>query len=514
MLMQQLFDILRSASAWRIGLAALLFHGTALAVTLQDFGYQHMNVNGKLAIGTRPLLLIVANFAGETNSDGTAAPLPHDAAYYDNLVFNQAANPTVTGYFSAMSNGRFSWTRAGVVSLSLPQSAWDSTWPGPGGDPGHDQPYMSNIVYQAMLATNQFNFKAYDNGDHHITLDELGILIIGNDFTACRDTGVPVTSPDGTYDWGQGSDLRSCRIGTDKDTDTAFIVMNEEFEETLGTPDIYGDQKWNTSLTPQAAYICNENCFYSYYLDPWNRMSLGWCSPHIISMATGGVVTIPAAQAGDPTAPVILYDSAHGTNEYWILEYRTQTSPYGSGYDANVAAFAPSTNRYGLAVWHIQQNGNHDLVGTVKNDITGGVQQADWNEGPPNLKWGSPALWGSDSITPPLTWWNGDNTGMSLTPSATHLHVRPFSQGDGSITVEVLTAGVDWVDFNYSIFSPQLGTFANPYSTLTEGVSGLPYGTPTNTIYIKPGNSPETMTISKPMTITAVGGAATVGKTQ
>ena len=509
--MQKVSSVLASTVLWRTVLAMLVFCGTGSAATLQDFGYQHMNVNGKLAIGTRPLLLIVANFAGETNKQGVATPLPHDAAYYDDLVFNQSKYPSLNGYFSAMSNGRFSWTRDGVVSLNLPQNQWDSTWPGPGGDPGHDQPYMSNIVYQAM-ASRQFNFTNYDaNGDHHITQDELGILIIGNDFTACRDTGGSVTSPDGSYDWGQGSHT----IGTDKDNDTAFIVMNEEFEETLGTPDIYGDRFWNTTLTPQAAYICNANCFYTYYLDPWNRMSLGWCSPRIVSMAAGGVITISAAQAGDPTSPVVLYDPAHGTSEYWILEYRTQTSPYGSGYDANVALSetladhsteARATN--GLAIWHIQQDNNHDLLTTVSNQVTLGRQPTAWNEGPPNLTWGASTLWGSDSVTPRLTWWNGDINGTSTTSSATHLHVRPFALGDGSITVEWLTDGDVWVDFPWS--GSQSGTFSNPYNTLGQGVNALPYGS-TNHLYIKAGTSSETMFISKPMEVISVGGPSTIG---
>ena len=137
--MQKFFHFVASTVLWRTMLVMLVFSGTASAQTLQDFGYQCLQVNGQQNLGTRPLLLIVANFAGETNtagftnSDGTltAAPLPQDAAYYDNLVFNQNNNPSVNGYFAAMSNGRFTWTRAGVVSLNLPQSQWDSTWPGP-----------------------------------------------------------------------------------------------------------------------------------------------------------------------------------------------------------------------------------------------------------------------------------------------------------------------------------------------------------------------------------------------
>ena len=65
-----------------------------------------------------------------------------------------------------------------------------------------------------------------------------------------------------------------------------------------------------------------------------------------------------------------------------------------------------------------------------------------------------------------------------------------------------------WVDFNYSADSPQLGSYAQPFSTLVQGTNAVASG---GTIFIKPGHTPETMTISKPMTITAVGGTAIVG---
>jgi hypothetical protein len=67
--------------------------------------------------------------------------------------------------------------------------------------------------------------------------------------------------------------------------------------------------------------------------------------------------------------------------------------------------------------------------------------------------------------------------------------------------------GPVWVDFNYGGFF-QFGTYVFPYPTLAQGVSAVATG---GTIALKPGHSPETMTISKPMTITAIGGAATIG---
>ena len=68
-------------------------------------------------------------------------------------------------------------------------------------------------------------------------------------------------------------------------------------------------------------------------------------------------------------------------------------------------------------------------------------------------------------------------------------------------------AGPVYVDFNYT--GPSNGTYNEPYKTLAEGTNAVSnYGT---VIIRTAGSSSETMTISKPLTITAIGGAATVG---
>jgi subtilase family serine protease len=67
---------------------------------------------------------------------------------------------------------------------------------------------------------------------------------------------------------------------------------------------------------------------------------------------------------------------------------------------------------------------------------------------------------------------------------------------------------VVWVDFNYT-GGLKLGTYDYPFSTLAQGTNAVPVG---GNIAIKTaGSSLETMTISKPMTIGAFGGPATVG---
>jgi hypothetical protein len=73
----------------------------------------------------------------------------------------------------------------------------------------------------------------------------------------------------------------------------------------------------------------------------------------------------------------------------------------------------------------------------------------------------------------------------------------------------VTFAGPVWVDFHYT-GAVQSGTYTLPYKTLAQGVSAVPAG---GTIKIKTsGTSSETMTISKAMSILAVGGSATIGR--
>jgi len=65
-----------------------------------------------------------------------------------------------------------------------------------------------------------------------------------------------------------------------------------------------------------------------------------------------------------------------------------------------------------------------------------------------------------------------------------------------------------YVDFNYN-GSPQLGTYDYPFQTLAQGTNAVTSG---GTIIFKTaGSSPETMRISKPMTIISIGGQASVG---
>jgi len=80
--------------------------------------------------------------------------------------------------------------------------------------------------------------------------------------------------------------------------------------------------------------------------------------------------------------------------------------------------------------------------------------------------------------------------------------------GQNLINLLVGLSGPVFVDFNYG-GSVQNGAYTTPFKTLAAGVSAIrDYGT----IFIKTaGSSSETMTITKPMVITALDGGATVG---
>ena len=66
---------------------------------------------------------------------------------------------------------------------------------------------------------------------------------------------------------------------------------------------------------------------------------------------------------------------------------------------------------------------------------------------------------------------------------------------------------VTWVDFSYN--GGESGDFRSPFNTLAEGVNAVVNG---GTVAIKSSSSPETITISKPVTILSWGGSTTIGK--
>jgi hypothetical protein len=174
------------------------------------------------------------------------------------------------------------------------------------------------------------------------------------------------------------------------------------------------------------------------------------------------------------------------------------------------------------SIYSVQWNsdGTLHLTGTLFNGISQGAAFGDdaqmdsnyplvqFTDGSGNVSYGPTYNWSSTSV----------QTGSRIVSTECALPANVYSN-PGNYSLQVVANGIAsasvsftepvWVDFNYSKLSPQLGTFANPYSTLGQGVANVVTG---GTISIKPGASAETLSIAKAMTINAVGGTATVGQ--
>jgi hypothetical protein len=120
--------------------------------------------------------------------------------------------------------------------------------------------------------------------------------------------------------------------------------------------------------------------------------------------------------------------------------------------------------------------------------------------------------------------WSGSSIQTGNTPETTEFTLTNLTLLSGSYSLVVVANGIAsdpvtfyspvWVDFNYSSpFNYYFGTYDDPYNTLAEGTNAVVSG---GTIFLKastqPSVSSETMTISKPMTITSVFGPSTIGQ--
>lgn len=459
----------------------------ARAATLADFGYQNLKVNGALPLGARPLLVILACF--DTNDLGTCFDnnFTNGWQYYQDWVFNSARQPvSINGYFHEVSNGRFFWAPADT-DLG-PGAGVTRVWVNSAGClecPGVTEfSYFSNIIYRAMGNVDFGNYDANQNG--FVDRNELTIAVFNNDWKSggTRRSG-DVTRGAITYR-DEGPNVAN--LGYYETFDT----WCHELSHTLGTKDLYGRSclSYHVTLMSCTGLDVNNRAFH---LDPWHKMQLGWAEPRIRSLRTGAVETLPAAQNMDPSAPILLYDPTFGTNDFFILEYRTPTSPAGPGYDGSVAST-------GLAIWHVLQGGFHNPL-PVNCDTNGACDFTVWTLGVPDLQKGGNSLWGSGATTPFLQF-------FPAIPTDTQIHVQPFNLGAGNIVVDWTFPGNAWVDFGYA-GSPELGTFLLPFNSLAEGVAAVPVG---GVLHVKAGASPAAASITKSMTIQSYNGLVTIGR--
>ena len=164
-------------------------------------------------------------------------------------------------------------------------------------------------------------------------------------------------------------------------------------------------------------------------------------------------------------------------------------------------------------------NGSLHLTGTLFNGISQGAAYGDdeqmdsnfplvrFTDGSGNVYYGTTYNWSSTGVQTGASVVSTEVTVPGFLPSGPY-NLQVVANGIASNPVYF--AGPVWVDFTYySFFNLYFGTFNFPDNTLAQGVATVASG---GTIIIKNGShSTETMTISKPMTITAVDAPATIG---
>lgn len=314
------------------------------AANLSDFGYGHMNVRGQPAVGPRPLVVLLVDFAG-----GGTNRLARNETYYDNLVFSLTSTQAINGFFLENSNSRFFWSRAGAGTIGpFYLSEAERSANIEAGLKVYEALFLSNVIAKVML-DGRFNFAAFDTTAPigTVTQDELQVMIISNN----GETGGSVRTAFAARAPGVPYVVDAGRVAI-IDHRTGFSTIAHEFSHVLGTLDLYG--VWNQECLSKDVTLmsCTSGTFEDFsavHLDPMHKMWLGWSEPRIRDITLGGVETLPATQMRQPDAPVILYNPTRGPDEFFMLEYRTRNSPNGSGFDRSVAD-------NGMALWRCRMN--------------------------------------------------------------------------------------------------------------------------------------------------------------
>jgi subtilase family serine protease len=226
--------------------------------------------------------------------------------------------------------------------------------------------------------------------------------------------------------------------------------------------------------------------------------------------------------------------SANCMSSYWGSGGGVSTSFSIPGWQkgVNMAAVGGSTTQRNIPdvaltgdkVWVLYNNGSGTPVfGTsIAAPLWAGflalVNQQIVGDGKPPVGFLNPALYAIGEGSSYNSAFNDITVGNNFWPSSPSLFSAAVGydlctgwgtpNGAGMINALEGYAGPIYVDFNYT-GGTQDGSYNAPFKTLAGGTNAVAaHGT---IIVRTAGSSSETMTIAKPMTITAIGGAATIG---
>jgi M6 family metalloprotease-like protein len=324
-----------------------------MSPTLADFGHGYLLERGRPAIGSRPLLVILAEYTDDGTGEWPSIASLHPREYYDGLAFGTPTPPfstsdpinpgSLTQYFRECSSGRFTPTRAQGGGLIGPFIMG----PFPNPDPGLEVTAQQVITAAGRAFPDVFIGTDTDlNRD--VTADELLILIIHN-FTGYgpgNRANAPATVTKHAPLVPDEQVTVTVLVAGDG-TETPFYQIAHELSHSLGTIDLYGSGNENQLLTLMSSYSFTSDNQVPVHLDAWHKIALGWCEPRIQQLrASAAPIIVGEISAQRPDGAVILWDPSRWTGEYFILERRTPTG-VNQAYDSGVSGD-------GLLIWRFR----------------------------------------------------------------------------------------------------------------------------------------------------------------
>jgi Tachylectin len=357
--------------------------------TLKEFGHGSLTIAGKPALGGRKLLVILASY-----SEHPPIGVTHSNAYYGRLAFGKPVPPfttdkpvnpaSLTELFRENSNERFWLEDAGVIG-PLEMGAL-------GADPGPET-RLTKIMERVAKVSPRSLIDVDANGSGDVSRVELAVVVIES-FLGAQ----PATRQHHQV-WAQiGSGSSSVAVAVNTwiagcgPLTPFFQIAHELAHVAVGAEEVYRDEAGiqegrNYLMSLMAGYSFDANNQVPVHFDIWHKLVLGWAEPRVFRLTDPGFEEVWEGADG----AILLWDDAHGTNEYFLIERRGPALP-GQRYDSGVRGD-------GVAIWRINRSKGSN-----------GVQ----NLAPPELEPGGSGIWRPGTQTPYLRWSNGALSGISV----------------------------------------------------------------------------------------------------
>lgn len=283
----------------------------------------------------------------------------------------------VTAYFKEASNGRFSWSKASTIQLTLPKNQRFTSWLAVTKNDTNKALtlYFSNFVAQAF-ATGKISLYDYEKipKDNTSTQGELDIMVLSppDEAHAFSQPWVSVPEPRTGRHWEgyalgmlHGTDLYTVNheLGhhCQAYTDTGDLNWSKAM-------DLYG--RWGVENLNDGLTVMSGSPGANVHFGAWEKFRFGWSDPPIHNLRTGGIATLYPAQAGMVNGTALLHDEAVKPTECFVVEYRTPSE--------KLSRFDKGVPNDGLVIWHARLDDKKEPMWLADATLPTGSQRYWW----------------------------------------------------------------------------------------------------------------------------------------